>query len=83
VAWLWGRGRAFAEDPAAIVFPDAGDLVPPATIPQVANDFAMGAAALLTPPLCPFKPHHVRQLLPVDRVKPTVLLADRHQAASC
>jgi hypothetical protein len=83
VAGFRGRGRAFAEDPAAIVFPDAGILVPPAAIAQMADNLAMGPGALFTPSFRPLKPHHVRQLLPIDRVKPTVLFADRHQAASC
>lgn len=77
----WGRG-VVPQYSAAIVAPTAGIFVPPTAIAKMTDDLAMGPFTVLAPTLSPLKPHHIRQLLPIDGIKPTVLRADRHQLAS-
>lgn len=52
--------------------------VPPSAIAQVRNQAQMGAGASFTARFRPVKPNAIRQLLPVDRIEPTVFGADRH-----
>jgi hypothetical protein len=76
-----GRGR-LAHRAASIVAPSAEFFVPPAAVAKMANNSPMGPLAMFAAALGPLEPNHVRQLLPVDRVKPTMLWTDWHQAAS-
>ena len=69
-----GKAASTCVAPGPFVF------IPPSTIAQMPDLTAMRPAAPLAPALGSFKPNHRRKLRPIDRIKPFVLGADRHQA---
>lgn len=73
-----GYGYSLADATAMAVAPDLQLLVPPPSITEMTDDLAMRPGATLAPALGSLEPHHVRDLRPVDRVKPAVLRSDRH-----
>ena len=74
------QGEALNGDTAPLVIaPETGSGVPPAAIAQVRHIAHVRAAALLTPGAGSVEADRLGDLLPVDRVQPTVFGADRHR----
>ncbi len=70
---------ALERDPLATAgAPTHGIGIPPATIAKMCDPTHMRPRAVLAARAGPIEPDHVRQLAPVDRVKPAVFRADRH-----
>ena len=70
---------ALERDPLATAgAPTHGIGIPPATIAKMGDPTHMRPRAVLAARAGPIEPDHVRQLAPVDRVKPAVFRADRH-----
>jgi hypothetical protein len=76
-----GRGgEGDLERPPTPIAPNPILRIPPPAVTKMADQLPVRPSAMLTAPLGTLEPDHRRQLRPVDRVKPTVLRPDRHQA---
>ena len=67
--------------PSPAVPPGVPLFIPPSAVSEVLNRLAVGPVAMFAPALRTPKPDRGRQLAPVDRVEPAMLLADRHGAS--
>jgi hypothetical protein len=64
-----------------IIAPQARRLIPPAAVGELDEQRTMWPAADLATAACPLEAYAAADLLPVDRVEPTELGADRHARA--
>lgn len=73
-----GQGCQSSDTPALSIAPSRAVLVPPSSVTQVDDLSTMRSLAVFATPLRPAKADQVRQLGPVDRIKPAVFRRDRH-----
>ena len=69
--------------PSLAIAPCVPFFVPPTAVSEVLDRLAVRPAAMLAPSLGTPEPDRGRQLAPVDRIKPAMLTADRHEASRC
>ncbi len=73
-----GRGRQSSRPPAAMVAPALPRFVPPEPIKADDDHLPVRSPAMLAAAAGTFEADHLRQLVPVDRVEPTLTGTDRH-----
>jgi hypothetical protein len=71
-----GTSNANAASPSVAPLPPIS--IPPPAIAKMKDACSMRAPAMLATAFGPTKPDQLRQLGPVDRVKPTMFRRDRH-----
>lgn len=73
-------GRCQLQLAALAAAPGLRHLIPPAPVPQVADQLAVGAATAFAAAFGPPEADHLGELHPVDWVEEAVFRADRHDA---